>query len=102
MRIICVPAALGMAIAALSVAPVVLMAAPSAHADLSGYRRCVGTVKNVPLSNHDPTNTQLVGTVQMDLKSGVSPSAETQKLSQQGFDPGLASAIVQCVLEENP
>lgn len=102
MRITYVRAALGMAIAALSAAPAVLIAAPSAHADLSGYRRCVGTVKNVPLSSHDPTNAQLVGQVQMDLKSGVSPSAEAQKLAQQGFDPGMAGAIVQCVIEENP
>lgn len=102
MRITYVPAALGMAVAALFTAPGVLMVAPPAHADLSGYRRCVGTVKNVPLSSHDPTNAQLVGQVQMDLKSGVSPSAETQKLSQQGFDQGIAGAIVQCVIEENP
>ncbi|OBG27345.1 hypothetical protein A5672_05335 [Mycobacterium alsense] len=100
MRFSCVAAAAGLANAVLFLAPVVI--APSAHADLSGYRRCVGSVKNVPISSHDPTNAQLVGTVQMDLKSGVSPSAEAQNLARSGFDQRLANAIVQCVIEENP
>jgi hypothetical protein len=101
MRFANVAAAIGMAVALLF-APVVLIGAPSAHADSSGYRRCVGSVKNVPLSSHDPANMQLVGTVEMDLKSGVSPSAEAQKVAQMGFEPELANAIVQCVMEENP
>lgn len=101
MRPTYVAAAVGMAIAALFTAPGVLMGA-SAHADISGYRRCVGSVKEVPISNPDPTNMQLVGTVEMDLKSGVSPAAESQKLARSGLDPRLADAVVQCVMRENP
>lgn len=102
MRFTCVAAAAGVANAVLFLAPVALIGAPSAHADQSGYRRCVGAVKEIPINSPDPANLQLVGTVEMDLKSGVSPTAEAQKLTRAGFDPRLASALVQCVLEENP
>lgn len=101
MRFTSVAAASGMALAALLVAPGVLRV-PSAHADVSGYYRCVGSVKEISLSSPNPANLQLVGTVEMDLKSGVSPAAESQKLAQAGFDPRLADAVVKCVMEENP
>lgn len=101
MRSMYVAAAGGMAIAALFTAPGVLMGA-SAHADISGYRRCVGSVKEVPRTNPDPTNMQLVGNVKVDLESGVSPAAESQKLAQSGLDPRLADAVVRCVIQENP
>ena len=54
MRFTYVTAAAGMLIAVLLFVPVVLMGASSAHADLSGYRRCVGNITEVPLSEPDP------------------------------------------------
>lgn len=102
MRCTCVAAAARMSIAALLIAPVVLLGAPSAHADLSGYRRCVGNVKEVPLSEPDPQSLQLARLIEMDLKSGVPPAAESQKVAQMGFDPNLAGAVVQCVMQNNP
>lgn len=102
MRPIHAVAAVGMAVAAPFGAPIVLNGLPSAHADLSGYRRCVGNIPQLPISEPDPKNMQRVGEIQQDLKSGVSPAAETQKVTQMGFDPRTANTIVQCVLHENP
>ncbi|MEB4210746.1 hypothetical protein [Mycobacterium sp. 94-17] len=81
-------------------AAVLLVAAP-AHADLNGYRSCVGSITE-PVSGPDPQNLQLVGEVEQELSSGVSPAAETQKIARRGFDPALAHGIVQCVIEEHP
>lgn len=97
-RFFYVAAAMGIAIAMLSVAPV---AAP-ARADLSGYGNCLGSVPNVPLWEHDPQNQQLIGTIEQDLNSGVTPAAEGQKVSRMGFDPRLANRIVECVIQERP
>jgi hypothetical protein len=102
MRFTNVAAAAAIVIAVLLVVPVVLMGAPSARADISGYRRCVGTIREIPLNQPDPQNAQLAGSVQMDLKSGVSPAAEAQKLEQTGFDSRVANGIVQCVMQEHP
>lgn len=99
-RFIYVAVATGIAIAALFIAPAVLMSA-SAHADFSGYRRCVGKMTE-PLSEPDPQSLQLVGTIEQDLDSGVTPAAEAQKVTQMGFDAHLANGIVQCVIEEHP
>jgi hypothetical protein len=101
MRIIYVAAALGVAITVLFIAPVVLMGA-SAHADTYGYSRCVGNITEIPLGEHDPQNLQLVGVIEQDLNSGVSPAAEAQKVAQMGFDPRVANGIVQCVTQEHP
>jgi hypothetical protein len=98
-RVIYVLAAVGVAIAVLIVGPAVLMA--SAHADYSGYRRCVGKMTE-PLAGHDPQNLQLVGVIEQDLDSGVSPAAEAHRVAQMGFDPSFANGIVQCVIEERP
>ncbi|MEB3980302.1 hypothetical protein OQ968_03385 [Mycobacterium sp. 663a-19] len=102
MRSTYVAAAAGMPTAVLLFAPVVLMGASPAHADLSGYRRCVGNIKEVPLAQPDPQNLQLVGLIEMDLKSGVSPAAEAQKIARTGFDTRVANGVVQCVVQENP
>ena len=51
MRFTYFAAAIGMAIAVLFVAPVVLMGASSAHADISGYHRCVGKLRNSRCGN---------------------------------------------------
>jgi hypothetical protein len=101
MRFTHVAAAVGMAIAVLFIGPVVLMGA-SAHADLSGYRRCVGKITEVPLGEPDPLSLQLAHLIEEDLNSGVSPAAEAQKVAQMGFDPRVADAVVQCVMQENP
>lgn len=101
MRFVHIVAAVGIAIALLSVAPAVLVAAP-ARADLSGYGNCVGRITQIPLSEHDYQNQQLIGTIEQDLNSGVSPTTEAQRVSHMGFDPRLASRIVECVIQEHP
>ncbi|OBJ24253.1 hypothetical protein A5739_08725 [Mycobacterium colombiense] len=93
-------AAIGTAITVLFSAPGTLMVA-SAHADFSGYRRCVGKMTE-PIAGHDPQNLQLVGVIEMDLDSGVTPAAEAQRVAQMGFDPSFARGVVQCVIEERP
>lgn len=99
MRFLYVVAAVGAAVAVLIAGSPVLMA--SAHADYSGYRRCVGKMTE-PIAGHDPQNMQLVGVIEQDLDSGVSPAAEAQKVAHMGFDPSFANGIVQCVIEERP
>lgn len=96
MRLITVAGAIGAAVA------VPLMLAAPAHADMSGYRRCVGNIAQLPRSEPEPKSAQLAGWIEQDLKSGVSPEAESQKLAQHGFDPHSADVIVHCVMEENP
>lgn len=91
------------AVAALVIAPMITPSgAPSAHADLSGYRRCVANITQLPLSEPDPQNMNRVGLIQQDLKSGATPAAEAQKVAGMGFDQRAADAIVQCVIQENP
>jgi hypothetical protein len=102
MRFTYVATAVGIAVADLFIAPVVLMEAPSAHADIGGYGRCVGSIKDIPLKDPDPLSLQLVGFIEQDLKSSVSPAVEAQKVAQTGFEPRVADAIVQCVIEETP
>jgi hypothetical protein len=102
MRFIYLAAAVGMAIAVLLIAPVVLTGAASAHADLSGYRRCVGNIKELPLKEPDPQSLQLARLIEQDLNSGVSPAAEAQKVGQMGFDGRAANAVVQCAAQERP
>ncbi len=91
------------AVAALVIAPMILLlGAPSAHADLSGYRRCVANMTQLPITEPDPQNMNRIGLIQQDLKSGATPAAEAQKVAGMGFDQQTAAAIVQCVIEENP
>jgi len=99
-RVINVTAVSTIAIAVSLIAPTVLTDA-AAHADLSGYRRCVGKITE-PVSEPDPQNLQLVGVIKQDLNSGVAPEAEARKVTQMGFDAPLANGIVQCVIEEHP
>ncbi|OBA72299.1 hypothetical protein A5641_00730 [Mycobacterium sp. 1554424.7] len=94
MRFTYFAAAVGMAIALLGASP--------AHADISGFNRCVAGIKQLPLSEPDPQNFQRAGVIEQDLKSGVSPDAEAQKVARMGFDQQTAAKIVQCVIEENP
>ncbi|WP_068182947.1 hypothetical protein [Mycobacterium sp. UM_CSW] len=94
MRFTYFAAAVGIAIALLGASP--------AHADYSGFTRCVGGIKQLPLNEPDPQNFQRVGVIEQDLKSGVSPAAEAQKVAGMGFDQQTAATIVQCIIEENP
>ena len=100
-RFIHVAAAVGAAIVVPFIAAAVLMCAP-ARADFSGYTNCVGSVTEVPLWEHDSQNLQLVGVIEQDLNSGVSPAVEAQKVAQMGFDTRLANRIVECVIQERP
>jgi len=94
-------ATLGMAGAVLLIAPVI--GASPAHADLSGYRRCIGAnTQELPIREPDPFSLQLVGQIEEELKSGVSPGAETQRVAQSGFDGHAANAVVQCVIQNYP
>ncbi|BBZ39372.1 hypothetical protein [Mycobacterium conspicuum] len=94
-------AALGTAGAVLLIAPVI--GASPAHADISGYRRCVaGNAQQLPLRAPDPLSMQLVGEIEQALKSGVSPDAEAQRVAQTGFDQHAANAVVQCVIQNYP
>jgi hypothetical protein len=93
-------AAIGIAVAVMFIASAMLVET-SAHADFSGYRRCVGRMTE-SVAGRDPQNLQLVGVIEQDLDSGVSPAAEAQKVAQMGFDPPFAKGIVQCVIEERP
>ncbi len=102
MRFIYVAAAFGMAVAVLLIAPVVLMGAPSAHADYGGYRHCVGNIHEIPLAEGDPQNLYTARLIEQDLESGVSPAAEAQKVAQMGFDPRVADAVVHCAMQNNP
>jgi hypothetical protein len=45
---------------------------------------------------------QLIGVIEQDLNSGVSPAAEAHKVAQTGFDARLANRIVECVIQEHP
>ncbi|WP_066910013.1 hypothetical protein [Mycobacterium interjectum] len=91
------------AVAALVIAPMILpLGAPFARADLSGYRRCVANITQLPVTEPDPQNMNRVGLIEQDLKSGATPAAEAQKVAGMGFDQRSADAIVQCVIEENP
>ncbi|OBF92142.1 hypothetical protein A5791_14220 [Mycobacterium sp. 852002-51163_SCH5372311] len=102
MRIIHAVAAVGTAIAVPLIAPAVLLEASSAHADDDGYLRCVGNIPNIPLTSPSPNSRYLAGTIEQDLKSGVSPAAEAQKVTQMGFEPRVANAVVRCVMQNNP
>ncbi len=102
MRYIRGTAAVGTAVAVQFVAPIVLMGVAPAHADISGYRNCVGNITELPLQAPDPKSLQLARLIEQDLNSGVPPAAEAQKVSQRGFDAGASTAIVQCVIEERP
>lgn len=101
MRITLFAATLGTAGAVLLIAP--LTGAWPAHADISGYRRCIGAnTQELPVQEPDPLSLQLVGQIEQELKTGVSPAAEAQRVGQTGFDQHAANAVVQCVIQNYP
>ena len=103
MRFIYVAAAVGMAIAVLLIAPVVLMGPSSAHADtgVNGYLRCVGSDAVAPLGPAREWSGS-VRVIETRLNSGESPARAAQVLTGMGVNPNDAATQVQCVLANWP
>jgi hypothetical protein len=104
-RSIYVAAAVGMAIAVLLVALVVLMGASSAHADtgINGYVRCLGGDAKPPppgVSAEDwfPS----IRVIAFNLNSGVSPDQVALRLVDMGVKPNDAVTRVQCYIANQP
>ena len=101
MRFIYVAAAVGMAIAVLLIAPVVLMGASSAHADTKGYLRCIGSDAEPPLGPAREWSGS-VRVIETDLDSGDSPAQVVQILVGMGVKPNDAVTRVQCFMANEP
>lgn len=100
-----VAAAVGMTVAALLIAPVVLMGAPTARADtgLDGYARCVGgDTKPPPLGVSAEDWFPSVHVIQTDLDSGLPSAQVAQRLVAMGVKPSDAVTRVQCFLANQP
>ena len=100
-----VAAAVGMAIAVLLIAPVVLMGASSAHADtgINGYVQCLGGDAKPPppgVSAEDwfPS----IRVIAFDLNSGVDPAQVALRLVDMGVNPNDAVTRVQCFMANQP
>jgi hypothetical protein len=102
MRSIYVAAAVGMAVAVLLIAPVVLTGASSAHADTNGYLRCVKSdaVPDPGVSLGD--SLPIVRVIETGLNSGDSPAQVAQILVGMGVKPNHAATQVQCVMANEP
>ena len=105
MRSIDVAAAVGMAVAVMLIAPVVLMGAASAHADtgINGYVRGLGGDAKPPppgVSAEDwfPS----IRVIATDLNSGVSPAEVALRLVNMGVKPNDAVTRVQCYIANEP
>jgi hypothetical protein len=105
MRSIYVCAAVGMAIAVLPIAPVLLMGASPAHADtgIGGYVRCVGGDTKPPPPGVDaefwfPS----AHVIANDLDSGIPPAEITRRLVDMGVNPNDAATRVQCFVANQP
>jgi hypothetical protein len=103
MRFTYVAAAVGMAIAVLFMAPVVLMGASSAHADtgINGYLRCIESA-GVPPRQRAEDWSLTVRVIKGGLNSAESPAEVAQKLAAMGVKPNDAVAEVQCVMANEP
>jgi hypothetical protein len=105
MRSIYVAAAVGMAIAGLLIAPVVVNGASSAHADtgVDGYARCLGgDAKPPPPGVNAEDWFPSVHVIANDLDSGVPPAQVAQRLVDMGVKPNDAVTRVQCFLANQP
>jgi hypothetical protein len=103
--ICCVAAAVGMAIAVLLIAPVVLIGASSAHADtgINGYVRCLGgDAKPPPPGVNAEDWFPSVHVMATDLDSGDSPAQVIQILIGMGVNPNDAATRVQCFMANQP
>lgn len=99
MRFTYVAAAVGMAVAALFTAPVVLMGASSAHADtgINGYLRCVESA-GVPPRQRAEDWLPTIHVIEAHLNAAESPAEVAEKLAGMGVKPNDAGAEVQCVV----
>jgi hypothetical protein len=98
-------AAVGMAIAVLLIAPVVLMGASSAHADtgINGYVQCLGGDAKPPppgVSAEDwfPS----IHVIATDFNSAVPPDEIVLRLVDMGVKPNDAVRRVQCFIANQP
>ncbi len=97
-----VAAAVGMVIAVLFIASVVLTGASSAHADtgMSGYLRCIDSA-GVPPRQHAEDWSPTIKVIEWNLNNAESPAEVAQKLAAMpgmGVKPNDALAEVQCVM----
>jgi hypothetical protein len=100
-----VAAVVGLAVAVLPIASVVLMGASSAHADagLDGYARCLGGGAKPPppgVSAEDWFPSLHVITT--DFDAGVPSAQIIQRLVEMGVAPNDAATRVQCFLANQP
>jgi urea transporter len=105
MRSIGVAAAVGMAIAVLLIAPVVLMGESSAHAEtgINGYVRCLGGDAKPPPPGVSAENWfPSVHVIATDLDSGVPPAQVAQILVGMGVKPNDAVTRVRCFVANQP
>jgi hypothetical protein len=94
-----VAAPVGMAIAVLFIAPVVLTGASSAHADtrFNDYLRCIDSA-GVPPRQHAEDWSPTIKVIEWNLNNAESPAEVAQKLAAMGVKPNDAVAEVQCVM----
>lgn len=99
MRFTYVAAAVGMAVAVLFTAPVVLMGASSAHAEtgINGYLRCIESA-GVPPRQRAEDWLPTIHIIEAHLNSVESPAEVAEKLAGMGVKPNDAAAEVQCVV----
>ncbi len=98
-------AVVGLATAALLIAPVALMGVSPAHADtgVDGYARCLGGGAKPPppgVSAEDwfPS----VHVIATDLDGGVPSAQIVQRLVEMGVNPNDAATQVRCFLANQP
>jgi hypothetical protein len=104
-RSISVAAPVGMAVAVLLIAPVVLMEASSAHADtgINGYVQCLGGDAKPPPPGVSAENWfPSVHVMATDLDSGVPPAQVAQILVGMGVKPDDAVTRVRCFVANQP
>src|SRR5258708_1139135 len=105
MRSISVAAAVGMAVAVLLIAPVVLMEASSAHADpgINCYLQCLeGNTKPPPTGVNAEDWFPSVHVMATDFDSGVPPAQIAQILVGMGVKPDDAATRVRCFVAYEP
>ncbi|BBY24592.1 hypothetical protein MSTO_47970 [Mycobacterium stomatepiae] len=100
-----VTASIGMGVAVLLIAPVVLMGASFAHADtgIDGYIRCVGGDTKPPPPGVDAEYWfPSVHVITNDFDGGVPSAQIIQRLVDMGVKPSDAATRVQCFLANQP
>jgi hypothetical protein len=105
MRSISVAAPVGTAVAVLLVAPVVLMEASSAHADvgINGYAQCLGGDAKPPPPGVSAENWfPSVHVMATDFDAGVPPAQIVQILVGMGVNPDDAATRVRCFVAYEP